>query len=407
MAWLLVGSIPGVLIGSHIGIRVPERGAADRVRLRADPLRDQGLRRPRGDVRDRRRASASARSCCWSGASGGCCSCAADARSARRGRASAGVESPRLGPGRSRPSSSWRCWRRPRARFALTERREARAEPDLRQRPPTASFSPDVQLRHVGRADRLPAAQATTTSPCGSSTTASACARSSRAARTPPARCRSSFDGISDDGDHARRPARTAPVVHLAQRAPHDRAAERDLARHEAADRARAAPDLLAHLARRRRPQGRLPRALPARRAGARDPARRRPAGACSRSARAAGACSSGTARSAAAPCAPGNHVLKVSAQDAAGNRAKPFPFAVVQVRYVSLGRTRVLATPGARFAILVLTDAPQVTWRFNARAAALRGPGRCASRRRGSPASTGSTSRSGGHTAKALVVVA
>jgi hypothetical protein len=26
MAWLLVGSIPGVLIGSHMGIRVPERG---------------------------------------------------------------------------------------------------------------------------------------------------------------------------------------------------------------------------------------------------------------------------------------------------------------------------------------------------------------------------------------------
>jgi uncharacterized protein len=26
MAWLLVGSIPGVLIGSHVGVRVPERG---------------------------------------------------------------------------------------------------------------------------------------------------------------------------------------------------------------------------------------------------------------------------------------------------------------------------------------------------------------------------------------------
>jgi uncharacterized membrane protein YfcA len=26
MMWLLVGSIPGVLIGSHLGIRVPERG---------------------------------------------------------------------------------------------------------------------------------------------------------------------------------------------------------------------------------------------------------------------------------------------------------------------------------------------------------------------------------------------
>src|SRR5438552_19077033 len=27
MAWLLVGSIPGVLVGSHLSIKVPERGA--------------------------------------------------------------------------------------------------------------------------------------------------------------------------------------------------------------------------------------------------------------------------------------------------------------------------------------------------------------------------------------------
>ena len=61
----------------------------------------------------------------------------------------------------------------------------------------------------------------------------------------------------------------------------------------------------------------------------------------------------------------PGNHVLRISAQDAAGNRATPFPFAVVQVRYVRLGRDRVLAKPGTRFAILVLSDAKQVSWLF------------------------------------------
>ena len=102
----------------------------------------------------------------------------------------------------------------------------------------------------------------------------------------------------------------------------------------------------------------------------------------------------------------PGNHVLKVSAQDAAGNRAKPFPFAVVQVRYVSLGRTRVLAQPGARFAILALSDAREVTWRFNGRSGVAR-PGTLrfkAPRKHGVYRLYVS---SGGHAAKALVVVA
>src|SRR5205085_2213560 len=62
----------------------------------------------------------------------------------------------------------------------------------------------------------------------------------------------------------------------------------------------------------------------------------------------------------------PGNHVLRISAEDVAGNRSKPFPFAVVTVRYVALGRTRLLVRPHARFALLVLSDAPQVEWRLH-----------------------------------------
>jgi hypothetical protein len=61
----------------------------------------------------------------------------------------------------------------------------------------------------------------------------------------------------------------------------------------------------------------------------------------------------------------PGPHVLRISAEDTAGNRAKPFPFAVVTIRYVALGRDRVVAQPGKRFAISVATDARQATWRF------------------------------------------
>ena len=52
IAWLLVGSIPGVLLGSHLSIRVPEQAAAHRFRDRAAALRDQARRtcRRRTDV---------------------------------------------------------------------------------------------------------------------------------------------------------------------------------------------------------------------------------------------------------------------------------------------------------------------------------------------------------------------
>jgi hypothetical protein len=101
----------------------------------------------------------------------------------------------------------------------------------------------------------------------------------------------------------------------------------------------------------------------------------------------------------------PGNHVLKASAEDAAGNRAKPVPFAVVQVRYVKLGRDRVLAKPGTRFAILVLSDAKQVSWLFNR----ARGAARPGTLRLNAPKKPGVYRlyvTAAGHSAKALVVV-
>jgi hypothetical protein len=63
-----------------------------------------------------------------------------------------------------------------------------------------------------------------------------------------------------------------------------------------------------------------------------------------------------------------GNHVLTASARDAAGNVAEPVPFAIVRIRYVALGRDRVVARPGTHFAILVLADAPVVRWRLAGR---------------------------------------
>jgi hypothetical protein len=102
----------------------------------------------------------------------------------------------------------------------------------------------------------------------------------------------------------------------------------------------------------------------------------------------------------------PGNHVLEISAEDAAGNRADPFPFAVVTVRYVALGRTRVLARPGGRFAVLVLADARDVEWRLHGAHGVVR-PGTLRLR---APARRGVYRLyviAAGHAAKALVVVA
>ncbi len=64
----------------------------------------------------------------------------------------------------------------------------------------------------------------------------------------------------------------------------------------------------------------------------------------------------------------PRNYLLSAAAEDIAGNVSKPRPFAVVQIRYIALGRERVLAKPGTNFAIRVSTDAPTVRWRLGGR---------------------------------------
>jgi flagellar hook assembly protein FlgD len=63
-----------------------------------------------------------------------------------------------------------------------------------------------------------------------------------------------------------------------------------------------------------------------------------------------------------------GTYLLSVSAKDTAGNVSKPFPFAVANVRYVTLARKRVLVRPGRRFAIRVSADAPTVRWKLRGR---------------------------------------
>jgi hypothetical protein len=106
----------------------------------------------------------------------------------------------------------------------------------------------------------------------------------------------------------------------------------------------------------------------------------------------------------------PGNYVLRAAARDASGNTSRPFAFAVVTVRYVRLGRNRVVTRPRERFAILVLADAPRVSWLFaRGRGVAATGRGHTTLRLR-APRKPGVYRlyvTASGHSAKALVVVA
>lgn len=67
-------------------------------------------------------------------------------------------------------------------------------------------------------------------------------------------------------------------------------------------------------------------------------------------------------------PLPPALYRLALGARDTAGNLgARTSPRAVV-IRYVALGRDRIETVAGARFAVLVLSDAARVEWRLGAR---------------------------------------
>ncbi len=101
----------------------------------------------------------------------------------------------------------------------------------------------------------------------------------------------------------------------------------------------------------------------------------------------------------------PGRYLLSIAAQDAAGNRSKPFPFAVITIHYISLGRTEISATRNRRFAVFVVTDAKDISWLFDRG----RGTQRSHTLRLRAPRKPGSYSlyvTASGHTARATVTV-
>lgn len=72
-------------------------------------------------------------------------------------------------------------------------------------------------------------------------------------------------------------------------------------------------------------------------------------------------------------PVRPGRYLLTVAARDEAGNQSKAFPFAIVQVRYITLARSRVVVRPGGKFALRVSADAPFVHWTLHGRSGSQR----------------------------------
>jgi hypothetical protein len=97
---------------------------------------------------------------------------------------------------------------------------------------------------------------------------------------------------------------------------------------------------------------------------------------------------------------------LTIAARDEAGNQSKPFPFAIAQVRYITLARDRVVVRPGGKFFLRVSADTPTVHWTLRGRS----GTQRTGTLRLRAPKSAGVYRlyvTAGAHAAKCTVVVA
>jgi hypothetical protein len=100
-----------------------------------------------------------------------------------------------------------------------------------------------------------------------------------------------------------------------------------------------------------------------------------------------------------------GGHELAVAGRDPAGNVGpKTRPVQVV-LRYVALGRKRIVVTAGARFAVLVSADARRIEWKLGARTGTAR-PGTLRLRAPLVPSRYTLTVRADDHSARAAVIV-
>jgi hypothetical protein len=105
-------------------------------------------------------------------------------------------------------------------------------------------------------------------------------------------------------------------------------------------------------------------------------------------------------------PATPGQYLMTAQGRDIAGNVSKPFPFAIALVRYIVLGRDRVVVQPGGKFALRVSTDAPFVHWTLHGRSGTTR-RGTLKLRAPKSPGVYKLYVTAAGHAARCTVVVA
>jgi hypothetical protein len=72
-------------------------------------------------------------------------------------------------------------------------------------------------------------------------------------------------------------------------------------------------------------------------------------------------------------PLPEGPHKLRLLARDLAGNLGPRSGSRMVRIRFLALGRDRVVTRPGARFAILALSQARRLEWRLAGRSGVAR----------------------------------
>jgi hypothetical protein len=102
---------------------------------------------------------------------------------------------------------------------------------------------------------------------------------------------------------------------------------------------------------------------------------------------------------------AVGAHELSLVARDLAGNLSSRTPPTRVVLRFVALGRNRIVTAPGRRFALRVSADARRVEWHLGARSGSVP-PGTVHIRAPKQPGRYTLTVREHGHAVRAAVIV-
>jgi hypothetical protein len=100
-----------------------------------------------------------------------------------------------------------------------------------------------------------------------------------------------------------------------------------------------------------------------------------------------------------------GVYRLRLVARDVAGNLGPRSGSRTVRIRFLALGRDRVVVSPGGRFAILALSHAPRLEWRLGGRSGVAR-PGTLRLRAPVQPGRYTLRVEANGHVRRAAVVV-